>query len=76
VSPFGRERRLAIVARKPTLEKSGVLPVAGYGLSWEFTLSAMSGSSDRCSIPDIGRAELPRSTLSLFVPVLSVSKMQ
>ncbi len=39
-SVIGRERRLAIVSRKPTLKKSGVLTVAGYGLSWEFTLSA------------------------------------
>jgi hypothetical protein len=39
---------VARTSRKPTLEKSGILSVAGYGLNWEFTLSANSGHSRSC----------------------------
>lgn len=39
-------------------------------------LSANSGNSARYRKPDIGQVESTRSTLSLFAPILSVSKMQ
>jgi hypothetical protein len=38
-----------MVTRKPTLEENGVFPVAGYGLTGEFTLSASGRSTDGVS---------------------------